>query len=356
MVHGLALPFALLLTSCVSGAAPQAPSAPLSTARTGVWITYWDFARGAARVAVSEDTIHDVFFFAAQLNADGLPELALSDEKIRATTQALKRPGRRFWLTLVNDTVTAETGTPPGAKKILKDPEIVRLLTQTPALRARLRERLATLAILCGVDGVDIDFENFKPECRDGFCALIEELKRDLKLRGLLLSVTVEPRIADWSRDRPGPIDLAALSRAADRVQIMLYHEHWRKSAPGPMASPAWIRRVLDAAFRHGEKQKIVPVLKLAGMDWSPKDAESVSHQDALQLAKDRGAKIERDAKDSVPYFRYRDEGSGEHAVYFEDAESINAKRQALEAMGLSSVVFWSLGGEDPDLLRPAKR
>jgi spore germination protein YaaH len=41
----------------------------------------------------------------------------------------------------------------------------------------------------------------------------------------------------------------------------------------------------------------------------------------------------------------------GRHVVYFEDAASLGAKAERLRARGLSTIVLWSLGSEDPEAI-----
>jgi spore germination protein YaaH len=59
---------------------------------------------------------------------------------------------------------------------------------------------------------------------------------------------------------------------------------------------------------------------------------------------------ILRDHAGDVPYFTYQI-NQQKHTVYYEDVFSLKEKISVLQSLGFGSVVFWSLGSQDPDLL-----
>jgi spore germination protein YaaH len=327
----------------VVGAACGAAAEP--TLQIGAWVTYWDFDRGRERLARAPALFDDVFYFVADLDAEGRPVLARPELGPQLSSKASAQPRRRSWLTVVNDRRPAR-----GAPAILKDAAGVHRMLVDPGERAAHRRALVELASLHGFGGVDIDYENLLPEDRDAFSTFARELAGELAARGLRLSVTVQPKRAESRSVGPGAADWAALCQASDRVQVMLYNLHNAKTGPGPVATPGWIREVLAFASSQCPKERIVPILKVSGMDWGGGGARELQHVDAVALlAADAGA-VEREGEGATPYFRYS-ASDGPHTVFYEDAQSILRKISVLEELGYDRVVLWSLGREDPQLI-----
>jgi spore germination protein YaaH len=143
-------------------------------------------------------------------------------------------------------------------------------------------------------------------------------------------------------------MDWAALCGIADRLQVMLYNEHNASTEPGPVASLDWISRVVDYGLRSCPAAKLVPVLKVSGMDWGPGRAEWRSFAESSSLLTARRGKLRRERYNRVPWFIYQG-SDGRHVVYYEDASSLAAKAKRLRARGLTAIVLWSLGSEDPE-------
>jgi spore germination protein YaaH len=330
----------LAAAACAMSGAADAPPR-----HVGAWVTYWDLDRGMERLTRTPGAVEDVFFFAAELRADGLPALALKEADLERSLGRLRQSGgARAWLTVVNDTRLTE-GKPPK----LKDADAVHRMLSGGESRAAHRRRIVELAARLGFAGVDIDYENLLPEDRDAFSVFVRELQSDLSSRGLKLSVTVQPKRGESRSVGPGAADWSQLCSAADRLQIMLYNLHSSKTGPGPLADRKWVGEVMGYARGQCESARIVPVLKISGMDWGKDGVKDVGHADAMSLLSANKASLQRDAE-GTPFFSY-DGKDGSHTVYFEDAQSVLAKASWLQEMGHDRVVFWSLGREDADLL-----
>ncbi|HET7293277.1 MAG TPA: glycosyl hydrolase family 18 protein [Vicinamibacteria bacterium] len=331
---------ALPILLCVSLAA----ALPADAGRAGAWLTYWDFDRGQQRLASAPSLFDDVFFFAFELGPDGRPAVARASLPLKAAVSAVRGRGARAWMTVVNDTRSAD------GKATLKDAAAIQRMLADAEERAAHRHALVELAALHGFSGVDVDYENLLVEDRDRFSDFIRELRGDLGARGLELSVTVQPKRQESRSTGPGAADWAALCRSTDRLQIMLYNLHNARTPPGPVTAPGWFSEVL--AFARGQcgEATVVPVLKLGAMDWGPQGMKELQHAEVAALLEMYGPRLGREPEGATPYFRY-DGRDGAHTVYFEDAQSILAKVAALERLGYDDVVLWSLGREDPALI-----
>ena len=324
----------------------RALAAAAASLALGGWITYWDFESGLRRVEASPGAYADVFLFAGQLDRQGRPELSGSGIDWPKAVARVRAAGARPWLTIVNDRAGA-----PGEPVTLKDAEIVGAVLGDAAAARDHRGRIVALARQIGVSGVDLDYENLPASERDRYTAFVRALAGDLRESGLALSVTVQPKTGDVRSRGPGAADWGALCAAADRVQVMLYNEHNASTEPGPIASRGWIDRVLDFGAEACPPSRLVPVLKVSGMDWGPRSADWVTYAEASERARRREAKLRRERSGRQPWFAY-DAADGRHVVYFEDAKSLSATASVLRRRGHRAVVLWSLGAEDPETAR----
>jgi spore germination protein YaaH len=331
---------AAALVSCAAAVAAWAAEAPSGL---GGWIVPWDFEAGMQSVARGRGTFDEVFLFAARLDPSGNVVL---DERKGHWPDALRdarAAGARVWLTVVNDVVGAGS-----SRSVLKDSGLVHDLLASPERCAAHRADIVTIATRLGVEGVDLDYENLPVGERERFSTFVRALAEELHARGLALSVTVQPKTAESSATGPGAMDWRALCSAADRIQVMLYNEHNASTGPGPVAGIDWVRRVADYGLRTCPAKSLVPVLKVSGMDWGPGRSDWLSFAEASSIVARVRPKLRREREDRVPWFAYR-AADGRHVVYFEDAQSLAAKSEVLRSRGLSRIVLWSLGSEDPD-------
>jgi spore germination protein YaaH len=310
----------------------------------GGWIVPWQRDAGVATVERSRGEIHDVFLFAGQLDGEGMAVLEGTGTWWADLAVRLRSRGARVWLTLVNDRVV------PSGPPVLKDADVVHRILHDSGLRARHRESALALARRLGVDGVDLDYENLPAAERDAFSDFAAELGAGLRAAGLGFSITVQPKRGETTARGPGAMDWPRLCRIADRVQVMLYNEHNASTEPGPIASVEWMSRVVDYALASCPAAKIVPIVKVSGMRWGPEKAEWLTFPAVTGLIDSLAPRLRRERGSRVPWFAYED-AAGRHVVYFEDARSLGAKADRLRARGLTQVVVWSLGAEDPDAI-----
>lgn len=327
-----------LLLACSRAASPVA-ARPL---RLGGWAPYWELRTALDASGAPGARVSAVFLFVAHLDGEGEPIAAGREDEHARAAEEVRRSGAAAWLTVVNDVVDA------SGRATLKDRAVVHAVLEDAGRRRRHREKIILLAQRYGVSGVDVDYENLYAADRERFTAFVAELAEDARRAGLELSVTVQPKWAETGADGAGAADWSALCRSADRLQVMLYNQHSARTGPGPIATPAWIDPILSFAATQCAREKIVPALKVIGMEWSPSGTRDVPFAKARALARAQGATVSRDAGSEVPWFAHGP--GGERTVYYEDAQSLRAKLSAVRRHGAGEVMLWSLGHEDPAL------
>lgn len=71
--------------------------------------------------------------------------------------------------------------------------------------------------------------------------------------------------------------------------------------------------------------------------------AEKISSDEAVARAERYGAEIQFDEIAQSPYFYYTDENGSSHAVWFEDARSLQAKLGLVSEYGLAGISYWNI-------------
>ncbi len=310
----------------------------------GGWIVPWQHDEGIASVEHARGKLGDVLIFAARLDAGGHPVLDPRVGAWNATVERVHAAGAHAWLTVVNDRV------PAAGASSLKDADIVHDLIASADARASHSGEIVALAKSLKVDGVDLDYENLPASDREAFTAFARKLSSDAHAVGMSFSATLQPKRKETSSRGPAAADWREICGVADRMQVMLYNEHNASTGPGDIASLDWIDEVIDYALGTCDAAKIVPVLKVSGMDWGPAKAEWRSFSEVSSTRSSYHPHVRREHVSRVPSFAYRG-SDGRHVVYYEDAVSLDAKARHLRARGLSTLILWSLGSEDPEAI-----
>jgi spore germination protein len=186
-------------------------------------------------------------------------------------------------------------------------------------------------------DGIQIDFEMLKPDDGPPFLDFLSDLRR--RMPDKILSVAVPARFMKSENDA---YDYSALSGVADKIVVMAYDQHWKNSAPGPVASLTWCDSVAGYATDTIPPDKLVMGLPLYGRAWPATDLHrSLKYRQVREELKRAGIKqADRHGKD--PYLEYTQ--SVTIKVFYEDMKSIHAKLRLYKSYGVQGVAFWRIG------------
>ena len=206
-----------------------------------------------------------------------------------------------------------------------------------------------------GYQGLDVDFEFLPAEDAAAYAGLLRRLREALAPLGLPVVVAAAPKT---SAGQPGLLyqghDYRALGEAADFVFLMTYEWGYTYGPPMAVAPLPNVRAVVEYALTEIPAEKLWLGIPLYGYDWplpfrqGETRAASLSPQAALELAGRYGAVIQYDQGAQAPWFSYTDPEGTEHQVWFEDARSLRAKLELIQAYGLSGAGFWNLDRPAP--------
>ncbi|MCY0900221.1 MAG: glycosyl hydrolase family 18 protein [Firmicutes bacterium] len=217
-------------------------------------------------------------------------------------------------------------------------------LLNSPVARHRAIDNLLTLVEANGYDGVNLDWEGIAPEERHQLSTFVAELARTFHQHGYYVTLSVPAETANQPNNSwTGAYNYRALGRSADLLMIMAYDEHYAGGAPGPIASPAWVKEVLNYTISVVPPSKVILGIPGYGYDWSGSGpAAALSYGQAEALAQQYGAP-------NANHFVYIQDGEV-HSVWFDNTSGLLAKIHLVSGYELRGIALWRLGIEDPKI------
>ncbi|MBO0769139.1 MAG: hypothetical protein J2O48_10700 [Solirubrobacterales bacterium] len=267
------------------------------------WIPYWAVNSAVASATQNASQVKVAHPFWYQVDDSG----KLEDQSGGQDGWAVNKLGQSH-ITVI-PTVTEKLGMNDFAK-LLGDKK----------KRGALVNQLAALGTQRGYAGIDLDFENIALGDRaqhgsaadaKGYPQFVNDLCQRLRAKGASCEVTV---IAKNNAGQVGGggldtrvYDYAALAKAADRVQLMAYDDHYPGGSAGAIAPLPWVQSVLSYALSQVPASKLILGIPAYGYNWSTRGATgTLTSPAAEQLASQVGAKVSWDASQAEANFDYR--------------------------------------------------
>ena len=190
--------------------------------------------------------------------------------------------------------------------------------------------------------GVHVDFEGVEAPYRVPFLAFLESLKAILHDQGLLLTIAIPAKRAEW--EAPG-YDFAGIGGLCDSITLMTYDEHFAGGSAGPIASLPWMTETLDYAIRYIPNEKLLLGIPVYGYDWSNELTRIVPMRDIAELVARTNARILWSDPAVEPYFYYWRERL-RHTVWYENELSAKIRLGFVKSYRLRGIAIWRLGYE----------
>lgn len=231
---------------------------------------------------------------------------------------------------------------------------IADIVLNNPDIVNTLQENIINTMKDKGYQGLNIDFEYVLPKDREAYNSFLESTVNKLHDEGFFVSTSLAPKL---SGEQEGLLyeahDYPVHGRLADFVVLMTYEWGWRGGQPRAISPINEIEKVLDYAVSVIPRDKILMGFQIYARDWKipfeeGQEAETISVQQAMELANEHMSEIKYDYVSQSPYFRYTDAEGNAHEVWFEDARSAQAKFDTVKDYGLRGISYWGLGYEFP--------
>ncbi|SHI89440.1 Glycosyl hydrolases family 18 [Geosporobacter subterraneus DSM 17957] len=234
------------------------------------------------------------------------------------------------------------------------NPDLTTKILNNKALRSKVIGQLVFYASLYNLDGINVDFENMYYGDQAAFVAFMEELKDQIKLQNLVLSVdvTVPSSSERWSK----VYDRKALADIVDYVAIMTYDEHWGSSpVSGSVASIGWVERGIQRSLELIPEEKVLMGLPFYTRVWrefkdengkNRVESKAISMVRAREIILEKKADVRWDEK-AGQYFAQYEENGDQYKIWLEDPRSIALKASLVGKYRLAGTAAWRRGFED---------
>jgi peptidoglycan-N-acetylglucosamine deacetylase len=224
--------------------------------------------------------------------------------------------------------------------------EVVRQLGADATLRARVAGAIARWAVAGHYRGLVLDFESLTPGDTTALTTVVRTIADSAhrhRIRPVAVAVPPADTLTYGARHL----------RAADLLLVMLYDEHWATGAPGPIASPDWVRQFLGLWIANAGAARVVASLPVYGYRWRPPGRAAVlSFADAQRLADSAGVPLTRDSASATLHFATPDSAQG----WVCDAPLLDTLVRRADSAGVHRIALWRLGLEDPAVWRARRR
>ncbi|MGN1148420.1 MAG: glycosyl hydrolase family 18 protein [Lachnospiraceae bacterium] len=215
--------------------------------------------------------------------------------------------------------------------------------------RTYLIDRIMEAALGCGMDGINIDFENIGADAGEHFVQFLRELSIRCRAEGLVLSVD---NYVPY--DFNAYYDLEEQGVVADYVIIMGYDEHWAGSSEaGSVASIDYVRRGIEKASEVVPSGKIINALPFYTRLWKTVGTEVSSEAYPMtsvdSVLNTYGMEKVWDETTSQNYAEAT-VGDTYYQMWIEDTQSIGVKLNVMQNYHLGGVAAWRLGYEPAEV------
>jgi len=223
------------------------------------------------------------------------------------------------------------------------DGDLIHRILHDKSKKERLINDIVKVLNKYKLQGINIDFEEFKENSDEPIIAFQKELYEKLHPLGYLVTQDIMAGDEDFN--------VKELSKYNDYMFLMAYDEHYASSIPGEVSSQKWIERIVDKTAKEIPSDKIILCFAGYGYDWQEKEeGETITYDQAIAIAKQHNATIKFDNNTYNNSFKYTDSNGKKHEVDFEDAATNFNTIRFSDEYGLAGTALWRLGSEDQRL------
>jgi len=223
------------------------------------------------------------------------------------------------------------------------DTKDVERIIKSKRLRANFINSIVNALNKYKFKGINVDFDDVKDRNGKNYMTFLQELYTVLHEKNFLVTQNVVPEDETY--------DLVKLQHFNDFLFVMAIDEHNDLSNAGDLSNQHWVEQILDDVCTKVPSEKIILTFAGGAYDWTENSVgKSIGYQQAISTAQEQKSKIIFDPMSANLHFKYLDQDSLQHSIYFTDAATnFNVIRMA-DDWATGGVALWRLGTEDPRL------
>ena len=219
------------------------------------------------------------------------------------------------------------------------------------SVRSRIIEQLLAEAASCGMDGINVDFENLKEAGIPHYLQFLRELTSAAHAQNLVVSVdTPVPQAYTMYYQR------GEQARFVDYMIVMAYDEHFAGSEEaGSVSSLPFVQQAVEEMTRVMPADQGICGIPFYTRVWTEKFGQSAITSEVLGMdgaknyAKENQMTETWDASlgQNVATVETSD---ARYTIWMEDEQSMEEKLKVIQSADLAGVAEWKLGFERADI------
>lgn len=219
------------------------------------------------------------------------------------------------------------------------------------SVRSRIIEQLLAEAASCGMDGINVDFENLKEAGIPHYLQFLRELTSAAHTQNLVVSVdTPVPQAYTMYYQR------GEQARFVDYMIVMAYDEHFAGSEEaGSVSSLSFVQQAVEEMTRVMPADQVICGIPFYTRVWTEKFGQSAITSEVLGMdgaknyAKENQMTETWDASlgQNVATVETSD---ARYTIWMEDEQSMEEKLKVIQSADLAGVAEWKLGFECADV------
>lgn len=219
------------------------------------------------------------------------------------------------------------------------------------SVRSRIIEQLLVEAASCGMDGINVDFENLKEAGIPHYLQFLRELTSAAHAQNLVVSVdTPVPQAYTMYYQR------GEQARFVDYMIVMAYDEHFAGSEEaGSVSSLPFVQQAVEEMTRVMPADQVICGIPFYTRVWTEKFGQSAITSEVLGMdgaknyAKENQMTETWDASlgQNVATVETSD---ARYTIWMEDEQSMEEKLKVIQSADLAGVAEWKLGFERADV------
>lgn len=219
------------------------------------------------------------------------------------------------------------------------------------SVRSRIIEQLLAEAASCGMDGINVDFENLKEAGIPHYLQFLRELTSAAHAQNLVVSVdTPVPQAYTMYYQR------GEQARFVDYMIVMAYDEHFAGSEKaGSVSSLPFVQQAVEEMTRVMPADQVICGIPFYTRVWTEKFGQSAIISEVLGMdgaknyAKENQMTETWDASlgQNVATVETSD---ARYTIWMEDEQSMEEKLKVIQSADLAGVAEWKLGFERADV------
>ena len=219
------------------------------------------------------------------------------------------------------------------------------------SVRSRIIEQLLAEAASCGMDGINVDFENLKEAGIPHYLQFLRELTSAAHAQNLVVSVdTPVPQAYTMYYQR------GEQARFVDYMIVMAYDEHFAGSEEaGSVSSLPFVQQAVEEMTRVMPADQVICGIPFYTRVWTEKFGQSAITSEVLGMDGAKNYAKENQMTETWNASLGQNVATVEtsdarYTIWMEDEQSMEEKLKVIQSADLAGVAEWKLGFECADV------